>query len=96
MHGMLLEGMLTFLLVFVIFATAPIPGGVPHDRWVWLSDLTVTVAMLLDAAIHRRGMNPARAFGPALAAHHWTNQGIYWVGPLMGGVFAAWLYETPF
>jgi len=39
-------------------------------------------------------MNPARAFGPALAARHWMNQGVYWVGPLIGGVIAGWLYNS--
>ena len=41
-------------------------------------------------------MNPARAFGPALAAHHWTNHAVYWVGPLAGGVAAASLYDLLF
>ena len=34
-------------------------------------------------------MNPARTFGPALAAHHWINHGVYWVGPLFGGLLGA-------
>ena len=41
-------------------------------------------------------LNPARAFGPALAANHWTNHGVYWIGPLAGGVAAGWLYDTLF
>ena len=27
---------------------------------------------------------------------HWTNQGVYWVGPLIGGVIAGWLYNSIF
>ena len=38
-------------------------------------------------------MNPARSFGPAVAAHHWNNHGVYWAGPLIGGVIAAWIYD---
>ena len=41
-------------------------------------------------------LNPARAFGPALASHHWLNQGTYWVGPLGGGFVAGLLYDTLF
>jgi aquaporin TIP len=41
-------------------------------------------------------MNPARAFGPALASHDWLNHGVYWVGPLAGGVLAGWIYDTAF
>jgi glycerol uptake facilitator-like aquaporin len=36
-------------------------------------------------------MNPARAFGPAMVASHWSNHGVYWIGPLAGGTLAAWL-----
>lgn len=34
-------------------------------------------------------MNPARAFGPALAAGYWSMHYVYWVGPLAGAVVAA-------
>ncbi len=36
-------------------------------------------------------MNPARAFGPALAAGHWTRHYVYWAGPLAGAALAALL-----
>ena len=41
-------------------------------------------------------MNPARTFGPALAAHHWINHGVYWVGPLFGGLLGAVVYDRLF
>jgi glycerol uptake facilitator-like aquaporin len=41
-------------------------------------------------------MNPARAFGPALAAQQWAYQPVYWIGPLAGGVAAAALYDLLF
>jgi len=31
--------------------------------------------------------------GPAVATRWWTNLGIYWVGPLAGGVVAGALYD---
>lgn len=34
-------------------------------------------------------MNPARAFGPAVAAGHWSQHYVYWVGPLAGAALAA-------
>ncbi|PIR15927.1 MAG: hypothetical protein COV48_11695 [Elusimicrobia bacterium CG11_big_fil_rev_8_21_14_0_20_64_6] len=34
-------------------------------------------------------MNPARAFGPALAAGYWSMHYVYWVGPIAGAVVAA-------
>jgi aquaporin TIP len=39
-------------------------------------------------------MNPARALGPALASNHWTNWGVYWIGPLAGGFIAGLLYDS--
>jgi glycerol uptake facilitator-like aquaporin len=41
-------------------------------------------------------MNPARVFGPALGSHHWANHGVYWVGPLFGGVLAGFVYDRIF
>ncbi len=35
-----------------------------------------------------------RAPSPALASSHWANHGVYWVGPLAGGVLAGWLFDT--
>jgi len=39
-------------------------------------------------------LNPARAFGPALAANHWAHHGVYWIGPLAGGFIAGLLYDS--
>jgi glycerol uptake facilitator-like aquaporin len=41
-------------------------------------------------------MNPARTFGPALIAHHWINHGVYWVGPLFGGLLGAVAWDRLF
>lgn len=34
-------------------------------------------------------MNPARAFGPTLAAGYWSMHYVYWIGPIAGAVIAA-------
>jgi glycerol uptake facilitator-like aquaporin len=41
-------------------------------------------------------MNPAMALGTAIVARHWNNHGVYWAGPLLGGVIGAWLYHILF
>jgi MIP family channel proteins len=95
-NGMILEGILTFFIVLVVFATAVDGRGAFGKIAGFAIGLTVTVGVLFGGPFTGAALNPARAFGPALAAHHWANHGVYWIGPLAGGVAAAWLYDTIF
>ena len=38
-------------------------------------------------------MNPSRAFGPAIVSGNLVGQWVWWVGPILGGVVAAQLWE---
>jgi len=95
-HAMSLEAALTFILVFVFFATVADAGGAFDKVGGFAVGLVVTVGMLVGYPFTGAAMNPARAFGPALVAHHWTNHGVYWVGPLVGGVIGGFLYNVLF
>ena len=90
--GLVVEIVLTFVLVFVIFATAMDPKGPAH-----LAPIAIGLAVLVDhfvgVPLTGASMNPARSFGPALAAGAWTDHWVYWVGPIVGGIIAAVLYE---
>lgn len=92
--GIVLEGVMTFFLVFVVFATAADERGAFGKIAGFAIGLTVTMDILMGGPLTGAAMNPARSFGPALASQHWANHGVYWVGPLGGGVLAAWLYDT--
>jgi MIP family channel proteins len=96
LHAMGLEAALTFLLVFVVFATALDKKGAFDKIGGLAIGLTVTMGVLLGGPFTGAAMNPARAFGPALVSRHWTNHGVYWVGPLVGGVIAGFLYNAIF
>jgi len=96
MHGMLLEGVMTFFLVFVFFATAVDVRGAFNKIAGFAIGLAVTMDTLVGFPFTGAAVNPARAFGPALAAHYWTNHGVYWVGPLLGGVLAGVIYDRIF
>lgn len=92
-HGMALEAVLTFFLVFVVFATAVDSRGAFNKIAGFATGLTIAMGYLVGAAFTGAAMNPARALGPALAAHHWQNHGVFWVGPLLGGVLAGVIYD---
>jgi MIP family channel proteins len=96
LHAMVLESVMTFFLVFVVFATFVDAGGALNKLSSFAIGLTVTASVLFGGPFTGAAINPARAFGPALAARYWTNQGVYWVGPLLGGVLAAVIYDRLF
>ncbi|MBZ5541735.1 MAG: aquaporin [Acidobacteriia bacterium] len=96
LNGMILESVMTFFLVLVVFATAVDEKGAFNKIAGFGIGLTITMDVLMGGPLTGAAMNPARAFGPALAAGHWANHGVYWVGPLAGGFLAGLLYDSLF
>jgi MIP family channel proteins len=89
-----LEAIATFFLVFVVFGTAVDPRGPKVGGFA--IGLTVTAGILAIGPLTGGSMNPARSFGPAIVAHVFEGQTAYWIGPLLGGIVAALLYEKLF
>jgi len=96
MDGRIFEAVMLFFLVFVVFATAVDEKGAFNKVAGFAIGLSITMGALFGGPFTGAALNPARAFGPALAANHWTNHGVYWIGPLAGGVAAGWLYDAMF
>jgi MIP family channel proteins len=92
--GMALEGVATFFLVLVVFATVVDEQAKFRPSAAFAMGLTITLGILIAGPLTGGALNPARAFGPAVASNHWLNWGIYWVGPLGGGFLAALLYDS--
>ncbi|HEU5409839.1 MAG TPA: aquaporin [Candidatus Acidoferrales bacterium] len=104
-QGIFLELLLTFVLVFAFCATAPDArsDSAPSSRFDsfgapagFAAGLAIFAGYLAGAPFTGASMNPALALGSAVAAHHFTNHGVYWAGPLLGGVLGAWIYHTLF
>jgi MIP family channel proteins len=95
MVGMLLEGLLAFLLVSVFFGAAVDPRA-PKGFAGLAVGLTYTANILAAGSVTGASFNPARAFGPALMAGYWQDHWLYWAGPMLGGAVAALLYDRFF
>jgi MIP family channel proteins len=93
--GVLLEAIMTFFLVLVIFGTAVDARG-PKAIAPLLIGLTITMDIIFGGRITGAAMNPARAFGPEVVQQDFTNFWIYWIGPVVGGFVAAFLYTFLF
>jgi len=94
LQAVVLEAIATFFLVFVIFGTAVDPRG-PKLGGMAIG-LTIAADILAIGPLTGGSMNPARSFGPAVVTHVFEGQTAYWVGPIVGGVVAALLYDRLF
>ncbi len=92
--GISLEAVTTFFLVLVVFATAVDEKGAFRSIAGFGIGLIISLGIIVAGPLTGAALNPARAFGPALAATHWAHQGVYWVGPLAGGFVAGLLYDS--
>ena len=90
--GVLVEAVLTFFLVFVIFGVAVDARG-PRAVAPLAIGFVIAMDILAGGVLTGGAMNPARAFGPALVAGRWANHLVYWVGPAAGAAAAAWIYQ---
>jgi MIP family channel proteins len=95
-QGMAIEAVLTFFLVFVIFATAIDAKRALQKLAGFASGFVLAAGVLVAEPFTGASMNPVRTLGPAIATRHWENHGVYWIGPLFGGILAAVIYDRLF
>ncbi len=93
--GILVETILTFFLVFVIFGTAVDRRF--NSRIGGLAiGFAVAVGIFAGGPITGAAMNPARWMGAAVAANSYSNAAVFIVGPILGGILAAMVYQYAF
>ena len=93
-QAVILEAIATFFLVFVVFGTAVDPRAPKVGGFA--IGLTIAADILAIGPLTGASMNPARSFGPAVVTGIFEGQTAYWVGPLVGGILAALLYDRLF
>jgi aquaporin TIP len=93
-QGVAVEAVLTFFLVWVVFATAVDPRGTFKQIAGLAIGLTIVFGVLVGIGLTGGALNPARAFGPQLVADEWKHWWVWYVGPVAGGAIAALLYEA--
>ncbi|KAK6516801.1 hypothetical protein TWF506_006687 [Arthrobotrys conoides] len=92
-EGMFLEMFLTAQLIITIFMLA-----VEKTKATFLAPLGIGMALFVGhlVGIYYTGasLNPARSFGPAVAAgKFYSDQWVYWAGPFLGSFLAAGFYR---
>ncbi|MGB7023111.1 MAG: aquaporin [Candidatus Acidiferrales bacterium] len=95
-QGILLEGLLTLFLVFIFFGAVAEAKDSVARAGGFAAGLALFGGVLVGSSYTGASMNPAMALGTAIVAHHWNNHGVYWAGPLLGGVIGAWFYHVLF
>src|SRR5207244_5062645 len=93
--GLVVEVILTFVLVFTVFATAVDKRGLGNAAPIAIG-LAILIDHFVGVPLTGASMNPARSFGPALVANAWSDHWVYWVGPLLGAAMAGLLYHFVF
>ena len=90
--GIGIEAVLTALLVLVVIGTAVDPRG-PKIGGLAIG-LAVAADILVGGPLTGAAMNPARWFGPAVAAGAYADWYVWWIGPAIGAAAAALIYRT--
>ncbi|XP_028660019.1 LOW QUALITY PROTEIN: aquaporin-1-like [Erpetoichthys calabaricus] len=92
-QALAIELFATFQLVLCVLAVTDkrrrdVFGGAPLAI-----GLSVALGHLGAISYTGCGINPARSFGPALIKNNFTDHWVFWVGPMIGGVMAALVYD---
>jgi aquaporin TIP len=88
-----IEAILTFFLVWVVFATALDPDGSFGKIAGLAIGFTIAMDIMMGGPFTGAAMNPARSLGPAIVSGELTGAWVYVLGPVIGATVAALLYD---
>lgn len=99
--GLAAEIIGTFVLVYTVFSATDPKRNARDSHVPILAPLPIGFAVfmvhLATIPITGTGINPARSFGAAVIYGHqktWHQQWIFWVGPIIGAIIAAFYHEV--
>src|SRR5215208_2711154 len=92
LQAFLLEILITFILVFVVMAVAT-DERAPAAIAPIAVGFALAVGVFIAGPVTGGAVNPVRALGPMLVAGDLTSVWLYILGPIIGGVLAALLYD---
>ncbi|XP_073139602.1 aquaporin TIP2-1-like [Henckelia pumila] len=96
-QALVMEIIITFALVYTVYATAADPKKGSLGTIAPIAIGFIVGANILAAGPFSGGsMNPARSFGPAVVSGNFSDNWIYWIGPLLGGGLAGIVYTYVF
>lgn len=92
LQALILETILTFILMMVIFGS-----GLDRRAHIGFAGIAIGLTVGLEAAcmgpITGASMNPVRSLGPALVGNLWQYHWLYWVAPIVGAQISVLIYR---
>jgi len=92
LQAFIVEVLITFILVFVVMAVAT-DDRAPAAIAPIAVGFALAVGVFIAGPVTGGAVNPVRALGPMIVAGDLTSAWLYILGPIVGGVLAALLYD---
>jgi MIP family channel proteins len=92
LQAFLVEILITFILVFVVMAVAT-DDRAPAAIAPLAVGFALAVGVFIAGPVTGGSVNPVRSLGPMIVAGDLTSVWLYVLGPIIGGVLAALLYD---
>ena len=88
-----IEATMTFVLMMVVLLTGIDKNRAARQMFGLCIGMAVFVGILIAGQTTGAGLNPARYFGTAVVSGQLSQLWVYFVGPILGALVAAFLYK---